>query len=205
MISDFLFTSKQQRLLAELLLRPDRSLTFAALQEAVPGGTGSLYHYVRKPVDAGVLTCTQVRGSKHYQANKSHPLYQELRSVAVKTFGVVEPVRDALASFAHVIERAFIFGSIIQGTDDHESDIDLMVVGDVRKGALLLALQSAEKLTGRSVHLNVYGRDEWPRAVHDPVISAILEGRILEVRFADSSVLCDEQPGDPGPAHSNSD
>ena len=80
-----------------------------------------------------------------------------------------------------------------------------MVVGDVRKGALLLALQSAEKLTGRSVHLNVYGRDEWPRTVHDPVISAILEGPILEIRFADGTALCDEQPEDHGQAHGDSD
>ena len=183
MISDFLLTLKQQRLLAAVLLRPERNFTFAALQDIVPGGTGSLYRYVRTLVDAGVLTSTQIRGSKLYQSNKAHPLYPELRSIAVKTFGVAEPIRDALQPFAEHIERAFIFGSIVKGSDNFESDIDIMVVGRVSKGKLLLALQNTEKLTGRPVHLNVYGCDEWPAATQDPVIATILDGPTIELHL----------------------
>jgi uncharacterized protein len=192
MISDFLFTPKQQRLLATLLLQPERRFTFAALQDKVPGGTGSLYQYVRSLVEAGVLTSTQVRGSKLYQANRAHPLYPELCNIAVKTFGVAEPIRDALKPFAADIERAFIFGSIVKGSDDHESDIDVMVVGRVSKGKLLQALQKTEKLTGRPVHANVYGIDEWPSATQDPVISAILEGPTLELHFSQGADNGDE-------------
>jgi uncharacterized protein len=153
----------------------------------------SLYHYLDVLVDAGVIAHTRgtsdgpgaktvvSRTSRWYQINTAHPLYPELRSIAVKTFGVVEPIRNALRPFAKTITRALVFGSIVKQTDTHESDIDLLVVGSVRKGRLLMALSEAETLTGRPIHLSVYGTDEWVAAQLDPVIHAILEGGTLEL------------------------
>ena len=199
MLSSFLFTPFQQRLLTLFLLHPEKRYSYAPLRNAAGGGVSSLYHYLDVLVRAGVITETYgtsegagrltvvSRTSRWYQANIAHPLYPELRSIAVKTFGVLEPIEEALRPLAKSIQRALVFGSIVKHTDTHESDIDLLVVGNVRKGQLLMALKTAEKLTGRPIHTNVYGDAEWPKAQRDPVIQAILEGPTLELRLAEGA------------------
>lgn len=196
MLSSFLFTPFQQRLLALFLIHPERRYSYASLRDSAGGGVSSLYHYLNVLVKAGVIVQTQgtsqapgpqtvvTRRSRWYQANIAHPLFPELRSIAIKTFGVLEPIQDALRPFAGSIQRAFIFGSIVKQTDTHESDIDLMVVGNVRTGQLLMALSEAERLTGRPIHISVYGTVEWPDAQRDPIIRTILEEPTLEVRLS---------------------
>ncbi len=208
MLTSFLFTPRQQRLLALFVLHPDKRYNYAALRNELGGGVSALYHYLHALEKAGVVKTSKgtldvpgsktvvSRNSRWYQANTNHPLYPELRSIAVKTFGVVDPIRDALKPFASKIERAFVFGSIVKQTDTYESDIDVMVVGRVRKGTLVMALEAAKKLTGREIHANVYGSDEWPAAMQDPVIRAILEGPTLELHFSARPEPSGDQPSD---------
>jgi predicted nucleotidyltransferase len=182
MISSFLFTPKQQRLLAAILLHPDQEYTLAALQDATTGGVSSLISYVDTLIKAGVVLVRKVRASKLYRVNTEHPLYPELKSIAVKTFGLVDPVRDALSAYKDSIDRAFIFGSIVKGTSTHSSDVDLIVVGKINLGKLRLALKPVEKSIGRPIHLNVYAPSEFSElSAADPVVKSILEGPIIEL------------------------
>ena len=188
MLSSFLFTPKQQRLLAAVMLHPAREYTFTELQENVKGGVSSLQAYVLTLVRAGVLRVRQDRASKRYSANTQHPLFPELRSIAVKSFAVLEPIREALAPLSDLIQRAFIFGSIVKGTADHESDIDLMVIGHVSTGKVHGALKKVAEILGRPVHVNVYGADEWETLLKaDPVIKSIAEGPLIELHLAQAA------------------
>ncbi|PSQ92521.1 MAG: hypothetical protein BRD57_02625 [Proteobacteria bacterium SW_6_67_9] len=45
-----------------------------------------------------------------------------------KTVGLAEPLRGALSSLQGGVEVAFLYGSVAEGTDRAESDIDLMVI-----------------------------------------------------------------------------
>jgi uncharacterized protein len=182
MLASFLFTPKQQRVLAALLLHPYVEYTFAELREHAQGGVSSLQDYLGTLTSAGVVGVRQERASKKYRANTEHPLYPELRGIAVKSFGVVEPIRDALLPLSSLIKQAFVFGSIAKSTDKHDSDVDLMVVGKASAGKLRAALVSAEQVIGREIHINSYGVDEWPELVKsDPVIKSIVEGPCIEL------------------------
>jgi predicted nucleotidyltransferase len=182
MLASFLLTPKQQRILAALLLHPDVEYTFAELKECAGGGVSSLQDYLGTLTGAGVVSVRQDRASKKYRANTEHPLYPELRGIAVKSFAVVEPIRDALRPLSNLIAQAFVFGSIAKSTEKHDSDVDLMVVGKASAGKLRAALASAEQLIGREIHINSYGVDEWSELVNsDPVIKSIAEGSRIEL------------------------
>jgi len=185
MLSSFLFTPKQQRLLAAVLLRPDQEFSFSELLEYARGGTSSVQHYLRALADSGVLKVRQHRRSRLYRANVGHPLYPELYSIAVKSFAVAEPIARALAPLARRIERAFIFGSIAQGSARHDSDVDVMVVGTARMGEVAAAMRDVEAALGRRVHVNVYEPGEWQRASGtDAVVKAIAKGPKIELDLA---------------------
>jgi DNA-binding transcriptional ArsR family regulator len=60
----------------------------------------------------------------YYQANKSHPLYADIRQLVYKTTGLVDTLKQALDGQKD-IEAAFVFGSAATGNLAAESDVDL--------------------------------------------------------------------------------
>jgi uncharacterized protein len=184
-LASFLFTPKQQRLLAAVLLNPERGFTFTELHEQAQGGNSSLQGYLRTLVEAGLLQVQKHRSSKLYRFNSDHPLAPELRAIAIKSFALTEPLVQALNPLASHIDEAFIFGSIAKGTARHDSDIDLMLIGDVSVGRASLAVKEVEEVLGRSIHLNVYSFAEWQQmSVSDPVVAAIAKGPRIELELS---------------------
>ncbi len=59
---------------------------------------------------------------------------------------------DALAPFSELIKIAFIFGSVARLEQVRDSDIDLIIVGDVRLKDLAAALHASEQILGRTVN-----------------------------------------------------
>jgi len=67
----------------------------------------------------------------YYRANEQCPVFNELKSIVRKTFGVPDVLRQSLGTGATKVRLAFIFGSVARSADDRRSDIDLMVVGKI--------------------------------------------------------------------------
>ncbi|MBT9594624.1 MAG: MarR family transcriptional regulator [Vitreoscilla sp.] len=180
---DFLFTPTVQRVLGTTLTHPGRSFTLQELLRRAGTGRGSAQQQIDRLVRAGVLVEEPRRGrQRSIRANTEFFLYPELKSIALKTFGLIEPVREALQIHADRIEEAFIFGSVVKGTDTGKSDIDVMVVGDVPQLELFEAAGQLQQRLGRVVQFNVYAPDEWRDLVKDdPVVSQIADGPKLQV------------------------
>jgi len=80
----------------------------------------------------------------------------ELRGLIVKTAGLVDVVREALAPVADRIRWAFVYGSVARGEERSDSDVDLMVIGDVGLSDVSPLLASAGERLGREVNPTVY-------------------------------------------------
>ena len=70
-------------------------------------------------------------------------------------------LRDALAELSEQIAVAFVYGSLAQGTGKANSDVDVMVIGDVSFGEVVSAIQPAQKTIGREVNPSVYSEREY--------------------------------------------
>jgi uncharacterized protein len=92
----------------------------------------------------------------YFQANAESPIYGELRGLVVKTVGVADVLRAAIAPIATMIRAAFIYGSVAKGQERRASDVDLMVIGEVSFAATSEALGQAQKSIGREVNPSVY-------------------------------------------------
>jgi predicted nucleotidyltransferase len=180
---DFLFTPPIQRVLGAVLAHPEQSYTLQELLRRADAGRGSAQKQIDRLVEAGVLAEEPRRGrQRSIRANTEFFLYPELRSIALKTFGLVEPVREALLAYAGRIEECFIFGSVVKGMDTGKSDIDIMVVGTVAQLELFDAATTLQRQLGRVVQFNVYEPAEWRALVtNDPVVSQIVNGPRLQV------------------------
>jgi predicted nucleotidyltransferase len=161
-LADALFSTVQQRVLAYLFGQPERSFFATELIRLAGGGSGAVQRELARLVASGLVTVTRIGVQKHYQANPASPLFSELCSIARKTVGLGEPLKEALAPLAKRIKAAFVYGSVAKGSDTAASDIDMMVVSDTLTYAdLFAALEQAGRQLGRSVNPTVYSRQEF--------------------------------------------
>jgi predicted nucleotidyltransferase len=110
---------------------------------------------------SGLVTATRVGQQKHYQANARSPVFEELRSLALKTFALTDVLRVALAPLSQRIRAAFVYGSIAKREDTAASDVDLMIVADSLTYADLFAsLAEATTRLGRKVAPTIYSPKE---------------------------------------------
>ena len=181
--ADFLFTPSMQKVLGLVFVDPTQSFALNELLVKAGGGRGGGQRQIENLLAAGVLEEGPRRArQRSIKVNTHFFLYPELRGIVLKSFGLVEPLRQALTPFAAQIEEAFVFGSVAKGTDTHHSDIDLIVVGSAPLMALTDAMLNVEAVLGRPVHLNLYSSPEWAQLQkNDPVLAQISQASKIRI------------------------
>ncbi len=161
-LSEALFTTTQQKVLGLLFGKPDQSFYANEIARWAQVGKGSLMRELERLQQAGVLTLTRQGNQTHYQANPDCPIYAELLGIARKTFGIAEPLREALQPFAEQITWAFVYGSIAKGSANASSDIDLMLIGEgLYYGEVMERLMPLEEQLGRVLNPTLYTPGDW--------------------------------------------
>lgn len=94
-----------------------------------------------------------------FSANLDCPLFEELRGIAIKTFGIADRIKAALSVIAG-IKIAFVFGSIATKTDTATSDIDVLIVGDCSYNEVIHSLHEVGQLLQREINPQLYSADE---------------------------------------------
>ena len=159
MLSDVpaaLFGKTRQALLGLLFGRADQEHLQESLIQLAGLGRGTVQRELEFLARAGVVRRT-VRGRQvYYQANSESPIYAELRGLVVKTGGVADVLRGALAPLADRVRVAFIYGSVARGAERRASDVDVLVIGDVSFSDVSDALGKAQEAIGREINPSVY-------------------------------------------------
>lgn len=160
---DVLLPKTRQGILAAVLLRPEKAWYASELARRLGVPSSSLQRELRDLTEAGILTAHRQGRMSYYQANAESPLFPELRGIMLKTAGLVDVLSDVLQPLARKVQFAFIYGSIASGSEQTDSDIDLMVIGSVSPVELSTPLRKARDLLARQINPIVYTREEYER------------------------------------------
>ena len=177
-LGDALFSKTQRQVLGLLLGNPGRSYYAKEIVRLAGVGIGSVQRELEKLAGVGLLTVTQIGNQKHYQANREAPIYEELRGIVLKTFGLADVLRDALAPFADRIRVAFVYGSVAKATDTASSDIDVLIVSSSLTYSDVVAhLADTEAQLGRTVSPTLYKPADFTRklAEDNAFLSRVLD------------------------------
>jgi predicted nucleotidyltransferase len=156
-----LFTATQKRVLGLLFGQPARSFYATELIGLTGAGSGAVQRELARLTQSGLVTVRPIGNQKHFQANSDSPLFNELRSIAQKTTGLAEPLREALLPLASRIHAAFVYGSVAKRQDAAASDIDLMLISDTLSyGDTFAALEAVGSRLGRKVNPTVLSRKD---------------------------------------------
>jgi predicted nucleotidyltransferase len=156
-----LFGKTRQALLSLLFTHADESFFLEQLIRAAALGRGTVQRELAFLSRAGILRRT-VRGRQvYFQADPDCPVYAELKGLVVKTAGVADALRAALAPLAARIRVAFVYGSVARSAERRASDIDVMVIGDVSFAEAAEALGRAQQDLRREINPSVYPAAEY--------------------------------------------
>ncbi len=178
-LADALFSSTQQRILALLFGQPQRSFFATELIELTRSGSGAVQRELHRLAQSGLVTVTRLGNQKHFQANQGAPIFQELRSIVLKTVGLIEPLRAALAQVKPQMQLAVVYGSIAKGTDTASSDVDLLVVSDeLTLEQVYAVIAPAERELARRINPTLYTTEEFRRRrkIGDSFVTKVLTG-----------------------------
>jgi predicted nucleotidyltransferase len=126
---------------------------------------GSIQSELKKLLRLDLVSKRRDGNRLYYQANKRHPLYFDIRTLVIKTVGLADIIRNALARSPD-IRIAFVFGSIASHKEKADSDIDLMVIGKTGLRAVTGLMAGVSDQIGREINLHVLREDEFKKRLH---------------------------------------
>ncbi len=135
---------------------------------------GTVRQDLAKLVRLGLVTQRQDGNRVCYAANQRHPLYAEIRQLVLKTLGLADVLATALT--AEGIRCAFVFGSVAAGTANPESDIDLMVIGNLGLRRVCALLTGVDDRLGREINPHVLSQAEFAKRLRqqDHFLTSVL-------------------------------
>lgn len=182
-----LFGSRlRARVIGWLFTHPDERYHVRRLAGLLGEDSANLSRELKRLEELGIVVCQHEGRQKYYQANRDLPIFDELRSIAVKTVGLAEVVSDALAPYDSQIELAFVYGSVAQGTHTAKSDVDLVIVSNVDAVDLHRAIVQAEEKLKRAVNYSVFSPEEFhvKRNNADSFVASVLSGSKIVIMGA---------------------
>jgi predicted nucleotidyltransferase len=165
--SNVLFGKTRRRVLGLLFGHPERTFYLRQIVRQTGSAQGAVQQELEKLTRAGLLLRTVQGRQVHFQANRDAPIFSELQALLLKTAGLVDVLREALAPLQDQIRVAFVFGSAARGELRGDSDIDLFVIGDAPFDVVAPALVISQKRLGRDVNPTVYPPAEFRAKVED--------------------------------------
>ncbi len=142
--------------LSLFLLHPEKEF----YQRGIAESTGNVLRQVQRALKrierAGLVTKTRRGNMVYYKAERTHPAFEDLKRAFIKTVALGDTLREDLAPFADKVQLAFVFGSLAQGKETAQSDIDIFLVGGITLREASRALGGVVSELGREINPVVY-------------------------------------------------
>lgn len=173
-----LFSSRVRvEILSAFLMNPERELYLREVARLTGEDYKNVSMELRNLREVGLVSSRNEGNLKYFSLNKEFVIYEELKSIFMKTKGAVGILREAVST-KRDIDYAFIYGSFATGEERAESDIDLMVIGRISLEEVLALIRGPEEKLSREINVSLYDLQEIRKRVkdHDSFIMEVLEG-----------------------------
>jgi predicted nucleotidyltransferase len=144
-------------------------------------GLNSLQKEVKHLTSIDLIKARKDGNRIYYHANKEHPLYLDLISIVEKTVGVVSLLRQRLKDPR--VQCAFIFGSVAKEKEKAQSDIDIIIIGNLGMREVSKLLSGLQEMIGREINPHVYSEDAFQDklAKNDHFLTSVLKQKIKPI------------------------
>ena len=127
MLDKIITSETRVKLLLKFFLNPNTKGYLRQLAKDFNESTNGIRVELNRLNDAKILTSYTEGRNKIYRANTSHPLFEELRNIVLKSTGIDKVISEILKKVGQ-LNKAFIRGDYAKGQDN--GLIELVIVGD---------------------------------------------------------------------------
>ncbi len=180
-LGDVLFGGTRSAVLALLYGRADKSFYTRQIAREVDASVGAVQRELETLAKIGLIVRTSSGNQVFYQANSSSPVFPEIRGLINKTVGTLGVLRSAFQLLSKRISVAFVYGSIARQEETFQSDIDVMVIGEIKLEDVLSRLTDVGTALSRPVNATVYSAAEFKSklASGNQFVNTVVKGKKL--------------------------
>ncbi len=150
-----LFTSRARaKLLTIFLLNPEREFFIRELTRELDEQINSIRRELDNLKKIGLLKSRMRNRKKYYHVNKNFIIYNELRSIIIKSVNTKENIIKKIGKLGK-IEFLLLSGVFV----DKDSPVDMLIVGDVEREKLQSFLDSIE--SKRPIKYSILTKDDF--------------------------------------------
>ena len=151
LLAEILSSNIRAEIFRNLFGVSQQSLHLREIERRTGFAVGTVQQEIKKLKRLDIITRIKDGNRVYYKANTDHPLYPDIRNLVLKTNGLADLFKEALASEAK-IKIAFVFGSIARQEEKAISDVDLLVIGDIGLRKLTGLLMDVSGKLGREIN-----------------------------------------------------
>ncbi len=156
-----IFPKTRRKVLALFYLNTKKQYYFREIVRLLGDSSSTVQRELKSLTKVGILVMERIGIQNFYRANEDCPIFNELKNIVTKTFGLTDILREALEGRTDDISLSFVYGSIAAGNDSGNSDIDLMVIGSVPYRDLITLLRPVEDAVHRPVNPTLYSMHDF--------------------------------------------
>lgn len=151
MLKSIITSETRIKLLLKFFLNPKSSGYLRQLSNEFNESTNGIRIELNKLEEAKILISEFKGRNRIFTANSSHPLFEELKNIVLKSTGIDKVISDIIEKIGD-IKTAFIRGDYAIGKDS--GLIDLVIVGsELNKKEIERVKNKTEKLIDRKISL----------------------------------------------------
>jgi DNA-binding transcriptional ArsR family regulator len=160
MINTLITSQTRIKLLLKFFLNSSTRAHLRGLEAEFGESSNAIRVELNRFEEAGLLNSLRDGNKKIYQANSSHPLYEDIHNIILKETGIDRVIENVVHRIGDLIS-VYLTGDFARGKDSQV--IDLILVGD-NLNLVYLAdkVRQAENLVGRKVNYTILDQFEAP-------------------------------------------
>lgn len=154
----------KRKVLSLFFLNLKKSFYARQIQRLLQEDYKSVQRELKLLAEYRILVCKSEGNLILYKLNENCPIYTELKAIIYKTEGFFNILLKKLKNL-HGLDFAFIYGSVADGNERADSDIDLMIIGDADYDELIGAVLKTEDKIDRKINLAFYSKKDFIASV----------------------------------------
>lgn len=169
-------SKNEAQLLRLFYTNPDQAFYMQEIGRILGKKPGVFQRTLYDMENKGILRSEYKANARYFRANRDYPLYQEYKSIVLKTVGIIGSLKEVFDK-AGPIDFSFIYGSFAKGRENYLSDIDLVVIGSPDENTIIREFEKLEEYLKREINFKLYSLKEFLTRVRhkDPFLLGILK------------------------------
>lgn len=171
----------RKKIILLLIYNPSKAYYINEIARLIKTSAGNVQRELKKLEKSGLLSKEKKGNSIYFRINNTVSFFNDFKNIVDKTIGLKNILEEILLK-AKNIDFAFLFGSYVKGDFNHDSDIDLYVIGKIKEKELYQLVKKAEEKIYREINYHLTIREEFQEKMKESFFhKEILKNFILVI------------------------